>query len=459
MAKVVIIGAGLTGLSAAYHLEKKGFTDFIIVEKEKVPGGLCRSIKQDGFTFDYTGHLLHSSDAYFSSFLGDIMRDEQLNRIQRHSSIYSHDTYTPYPYQINLHGLPVKTVVECIEGYVHRKKSIRKPKSFAEWVLKFFGQGFGKSFFFPYQSKLLCYDPKKLAASWTGRFVPQTSLKQLLTGALAPQDAEIGYNASFLYPRNGIQRVIDKLSDTIKKSVAIKKTVVEIDLKQKIVRFEDGDSQSFDIIINTMPLDMLLRTIRDRVTTRFNNAPKNLVCTSVACLNLGVAQSIGGDKHWIYYPERQYPFYRLGFYHNFSTALAPSSCSSMYVECSYRKISERTVRRMIGAARSQVKQLFNITDNQIITENIVTIPHAYVVYDFWRERNLNPLLKDLERHGIYSIGRYGAWKYSSMQESVLDGKRVAETIVIQPACHDHLVRDTIDEKRKVGAIRQKVKEL
>ena len=69
MAKVIIIGAGLTGLSAAYHLEKKGFNDYLIVEKEDSPGGLCRSIKQDGFTFDYTGHLLHSNNAYFSEFL------------------------------------------------------------------------------------------------------------------------------------------------------------------------------------------------------------------------------------------------------------------------------------------------------------------------------------------------------------------------------------------------------
>lgn len=65
MAEVVIIGAGLTGISTAYHFEHYGFDDYILFEKESMPGGLCRSIMQDGFTFDYTGHLLHINNPMF----------------------------------------------------------------------------------------------------------------------------------------------------------------------------------------------------------------------------------------------------------------------------------------------------------------------------------------------------------------------------------------------------------
>lgn len=452
MAKVVIIGAGLTGLSTAYHLEKKGFTDFIIVEKEAQPGGLCRSVKQDGFTFDYSGHLLHSSDDYFSSFLKDIFSDELLNTVQRRSFIYSHDTYTRYPYQINLHGLPPETIIECIEGYVNRKKSIRKPKTFSEWVLKFFGQGLAESFFFPYQAKLLQYDPKKLAASWTGRFVPQTSLRQMLYGALQSSAEKVGYNASFLYPKLGIQCLIDRLIKKINKPVVTGKAVANIDLKKNVIFFEDGDSESFDIIINTMPLDLLLHSISDHSSTHFNRTAENLLCTSVACLNLGISRNIDAEKHWIYYPEKEYPFYRVGFYHNFSSSLVPASCSSMYVECSYKKnASYRSLQKMINDVQLNIKQLFNIDDSEIIAKNIIKMPHAYVVYDAWRERNLSVLLDGLKREGIYSIGRYGAWKYSSMQESVLDGKKVADTIVVQPACHfkktDKSKRRKLHEKR------------
>ena len=57
--KTLILGGGITGLSVAYHLEQKGHTDYLVLEKENEPGGLCRSIYKNGFTFDYAGHLLH----------------------------------------------------------------------------------------------------------------------------------------------------------------------------------------------------------------------------------------------------------------------------------------------------------------------------------------------------------------------------------------------------------------
>ncbi len=128
MAKIVIIGAGLTGLSTAYHFEKKGFSDFSIFEKESEIGGLCRSVQQDGFTFDYTGHLLHTSDTYFRKIIEELVGIENLHTITRRSFIYSHDTFTPYPFQINLQGLPTKVIAECIEGFIKRKK-IKKQKT------------------------------------------------------------------------------------------------------------------------------------------------------------------------------------------------------------------------------------------------------------------------------------------------------------------------------------------
>src|ERR1700722_12940766 len=101
MAEIVILGAGLTGLSAAYHLERQGFYNYKIFEKESTVGGLCRSVQQDGFTFDYTGHLLHISDPYFKHLIQTIANLETFNVIHRRSFVYSQQTYPPYPYQVN----------------------------------------------------------------------------------------------------------------------------------------------------------------------------------------------------------------------------------------------------------------------------------------------------------------------------------------------------------------------
>jgi protoporphyrinogen oxidase len=433
MAKVIIIGAGLSGLSAAYHLEKKGFHDYLIVEKEAHPGGLCRSIKHGEFIFDFTGHLLHSNNPYFSSLLVQLLGDN-VNTIMRRSFIYSHKIYTPYPYQVNLHGLPLKTILDCIEGFVKRKVSKKNPKLFTEWVLKNFGRGFAYSFFFPYQRKLLQYDVRKLSASWIGRFVPQTSLRQMLAGALHNNEENIGYNATFLYPRRGgIQYMSDQFVKKLDTQVITNCSVSTIDLKKRIITFKNGESISFDLIINTMPLDELLLCFDGCSSTNLVQSANKLLCTSVICLNLGIKRSSFSDKQWIYYPEKQYPFYRLGFYNTFSPALVPDGCSSMYVECSYRNKSGRSIKNIVQAARAEVKKLFNLSEDEIVVENILLMPHAYVIYDFWREQNLAKLLARLEQEGIYSIGRYGAWKYASMQEAVLDGRNVAHKIIVQPA--------------------------
>lgn len=431
MAKVVIIGAGLTGLSAAYHLENAGFFDYILCEKEENVGGLCRSVEQDGFTFDFTGHLLHASDPYFQKFISSVVGLEQFNTINRRSFIYSHETFTRYPFQINLHGLPIDVITECIEGYLNRTQSREKPKNFVQWVLQNFGPGFAKHFFMPFQSKIFAYDLRHITASWTGRFVPQTSLKQMLTGALTDNfDESIGYNAHFYYPKKGgIQSWIDALAKKIIKPILTNFAAQQIDLNKKIITFANGQKETFTHIINTTPLDNFIASVKEPSSTAFYAAQRKLLCNQVINFNLGIARENLTDKHWIYFPEKQFPFYRIGFPHNFSTHMAPEQHSSLYGELSFVKTTIKNQQNLIDNALKETKKLFKLRDEEIVCNKIIHIKHAYVIYNKWREQNLKSLLERLQEHQIFSTGRYGAWKYASMQEAVLDGKQVAETIL------------------------------
>ena len=154
MARVVIIGAGLTGLSAAYHLEQQGFFDYAIFETESTIGGLCRSRRSDGFTFDYTGHFFHSASTEIIDFLNTLMPHSPLSSHTRRSYIYSQERCTPYPYQTNLWGLPAETIIDCITGFV-RKKSDKKNGNFDAWVNTHFGAGFAQTFLFSLSRKNL----------------------------------------------------------------------------------------------------------------------------------------------------------------------------------------------------------------------------------------------------------------------------------------------------------------
>ena len=431
MARIVIIGAGLTGISAAYHLEKKQFFDYELFEKETTYGGLCRSIAQDGFTFDYTGHLLHASDDYFYALIKDLVGLEQLNTIQRRSFIYSQNRHTHYPFQVNLHGLPPKTIVECITGYLNRPQIIA-PMTFRDWVLTTFGTGFAQHFFFPYQQKIFAHKVNHLTANWTQRFVPSTSLEQILYGALsAPSDEQaIGYNARFLYPKKGgIISWVSQFANQLINPIRTTCSVTAVNMNSKTVTFSNGHSEPYDVLISTMPLDYMLILLREKASTHFVSARSKLLCNQVINFNIGVNHAELSEKHWVYFPEKEYPFYRVGFWHNFSKQMAPPGCSSLYGEFAFKNRSKRWVNHALKQSMATIKKLYGISTSEIITEKIISIPHAYVTYDQWREQHLPKLLQQLEEHDIYSVGRYGAWKYASMQEAVLDGKAVADQTI------------------------------
>ena len=433
MSSIVILGAGLTGLSAAFHLEQAGFFDYQIFEKDAIPGGLLRSSVHDGFTFDYTGHLVHISDPYFKSFVDYVASLNNWNCVQRNAFVYSHKTYTPYPFQSNLYGLPTQVIAECITEFIKKKKTTAQPKTFYDWVLKYFGKGIGKHFFFPYNSKILSYDVKKVHPSWTGRFVPNTTLEALFEGALHQKSvSSAGYNSSFYYPKQGgIQFLITSILGKLKNKVITGHKASSIDSKNKIIEFSNGRHESYNHLISTIPLNHLTANLEESSATNLAQATKKLICNTVLNFNLGINIPHLTNKHWVYFPEKKYDFYRLGFWHNISAASVPDGCSAVYGEMSYLPGTKTPaeLKSMLNRARSKTLEVLGIDEQNIITQKDLTLHHAYVIYDQWREKNLAKLLTTLQDLTIHSVGRFGEWKYSSMQEAVLDGKKVAETIL------------------------------
>ncbi len=434
MPEIVIIGAGLTGLSTAYHLEKNNFFDFAIYEKNARTGGLMRSEQSNGFVFDYTGHYLHVNDQNFHNFLNDISGIDTFDSIQRNSAVYTHNTHVDYPIQMNLFGLPTDFIYECINGYINRPTSRTKPQTFYDWVLKYFGKGFGEHFFFPYNSKLLAYPTKKIHHSWTGRFVPQTSLHNILKGALEKNPhAAVGYNNCFYYPKKGgIESFIKNLTNKISTKIQTNHEVVAIDQNKKTVTFSNGKTESYNVLITTAPLDYTLKTLAPKSHSTLSKTVEKLWCNSVINFNLGFSKQNIGPHHWVYFPEKEYQFYRIGFWSNISRSLAAPNCSSIYGELSYqpRKNSRASMQTHVDTSIAQTIDYLGLTDNDVKTALTLEIQHGYVTYDAWREKNLPKILASLQALNIHSTGRFGAWKYSSMQEAYNDGKNAATYALI-----------------------------
>jgi protoporphyrinogen oxidase len=426
---ILIIGAGLAGLSTAYHLRDRACR---VMEKEREAGGLCRSYQMDGFTFDYTGHLLHFRQAAIRELVEGLLAG-QLDKHSRRSYIYSHKTYTEYPYQVNTHGLPPDVVRECLLGFIATltaPPSGLKPeeRSFRQWILESLGEGFAKHFMVPFNEKLWQVPLDELTSDWVSWLVPKPDLKDVVNGALGIKDKAFGYNPSFLYPRRGGIGALPRAFLGGVKDIVYGSELIEVDTARRQAVFRDGRVEPYETLVSTMPVPELIRRCPD-LPKPIREAAEGLRCASVYNINLGVAREQVSDKHWIYFPEAEYPFYRAGFPMNFSPALGRPGCSSLYVEVSHRPEAVTPPAELLAQVRAGLERagIFR-PDDRIVVADVKDIRYAYVLFDRHRARALPAILAELESRGIHSIGRYGRWEHTSMEDAIAQGRQLAEKL-------------------------------
>lgn len=423
---IAIIGAGLTGLSTAYHLSDLPYSVF---DSEKEIGGLCRSVKQNGFIFDYTGHLLHMKNPYTKNFIESILPNVFMVKTRK-ASVFLKDRYLPYPFQANLHGLPKKVVLECLFDFAKKRISSKNKDdlNFKEWVIETFGKGISEQFFIPYNEKLFRTGLGNLTRNWASWSIPCPSLTEVIRGAIGIKNIGMGYNSSFYYPaKTGIDVLPKELEKRVR-GIQLNKKMVSVDISNKIISFNDGTKQNYNYLVSTLPLPNLLEKI-EGLPDSFKEISKNLNHVSVQNLNIGINRKKITDFHWIYFPERKYPFYRVGCCSNISNALAPENTSSLYIEISSRPEKKKSIEQITAETIEGLKMcgILKKTDS-IIEKNYIEIEHGYVIFDKFREKILPDIFSFLEKNNIFSIGRYGSWTYSAMEDSILKGKEIAETL-------------------------------
>jgi protoporphyrinogen oxidase len=419
---VLIIGAGITGLSCGYYLREKGVENHLIVEKQNHIGGLCSSIIKDGFTFDWSGHLLHLHTQHGKDLVNSLLKDN-LSKLTRKAFIRSNGVYTKYPFQMNLYGLPQRVVNECVLGVLKTRLKNERfsfDDSFEKWAKTVFGPGICKHFMYPYNRKLWKFPLSKLTANWCSPFVPRPSVEDVIKGAYSDSSKKIGYNATFSYPKKGgIGALCNALAKN-QKNIRLNCSLERVDLKNKTAFVKGMGQIRFKKLVNTSPIKEFVSKI-ENCPADIKAQARNLKCTPVQVLNVGIKKSVK-NKHWIYFPERKFPFYRVGFANNFSDHVSPKGTSSLYVEVSGRKINKAEVFKSL-------KNLGLIKKNSdIVTSLHLNIPYGYVIYDKQRTHALKKITDHLVKNDCFSIGRYGAWKYSFMEESILDAHKTIRYI-------------------------------
>jgi len=468
-----VIGAGPTGLSAAYHLDQ----DTLLLERNETVGGWCRSIEDKGFTFDYAGHIMFSNDPYvlelYQALLGDNVHWQN-----REAWIYSKGVHTRYPFQGALYGLPPKVIAECITGAIEaRYGSTRQPdttssaanckvatgdvkdlddccadgavlpaaastasavalhtqapRNFEEFIYKVWGAGIAKHFAIPYNRKLWTVPLTDMETSWLGGRVPLPDLNEIIEGALEPVAKPMGPNARFGYPKKGgFEALMKGFLPHIKGTVETSAKVVQLIPQEKLVALADGRRFHYDQLVSTMPLPELVKVIGENAPAEVHAAAQGLRHISIRCVNLGIARENITDKHWIYYPEDSI-FHRIFVQGNASPHCNPPGGFGLTCEISY---SEHKPLPLDGEALVErcmadlVKVGLLKSEDKLITSSLVDMPYAYVLYDHARAKNVETIRSWMAQHDIVLAGRYSEWEYYNSDHAFLAGRKAAQAV-------------------------------
>ncbi|HEY3423717.1 MAG TPA: NAD(P)-binding protein [Negativicutes bacterium] len=444
----VIIGAGPTGLSAAYHLGEGS----LLLEQHETLGGCCRSLKDKGFVFDYAGHVMFSNDPYVHRMYKLLLSDN-VHWQDRDAWIFSKNTYTRYPFQGSLYGLPPQVIKECILGAIDARFSKipdnkaclsasetadyrlamqnpgEYPQNLEQFIYKEWGVGIARHFAIPYNRKLWGLPLNEIETSWLSGRVPLPDLEEMVDGALKPVPKPMGLNARFGYPlQGGIQSLMNGFQPYIKGQVKLGAKVVAVLPHCRQVNLKDGTYYRYQTLISTMPLPVLIALMGDQAPSDIRRAARSLRHISIRNVNLGIGRPNLTGKHWVYLPEDQV-FHRIFVQGNASPYCSPAGGFGLTCEISYSELKplpcegEALIKRCIEDC---VKIGMIKPGERLITVNQVDMPYAYVIYDHNRAKNMGMIRSWLEAKKIITAGRYGEWEYYNSDHALIAGKTAAE---------------------------------
>jgi protoporphyrinogen oxidase len=390
--KTLIIGGGITGLSAASFLPH---SDYLVIEKDSIPGGYCKTTTRGDYTWDYSGHFFHFNNPEIKNYILENMESEML-QVTKITDIDYKRNIIDFPFQFNIDQLPKAEYKECLEDLNNVGET--DLSTFKSFVRSTLGKGICDKFIIPYNEKLYACDLDELEYDSMGRFFPKSKAKS--------------YNDTFIYPKGGsyeyIKSVLKRLDSN---KILLNTELISLDLENKIAKTNKGDIK-FEQLISTLPFN------------KFNPNPK-LSANKVAVFNLGFSTGSPIKTHWRYFPGNEI-FYRVGFYNN----ILGQEKLSLYVEIGAqadRKLDETELLMQV-LADLEDSGIIEGGVHELVDYQFLVMNPAYVhitkdskqIYDEWCQE-YNP-------QGIYSIGRYGSWTYCSIEDNIIEAQQTVKIL-------------------------------
>ena len=440
--KIVIIGAGPTGLGAGYRLKELGYKNFRIFERSPYVGGLATSFKDsEGFTWDIGGHVMFSHYDYYTKLFDTLMGD-QYQENMRECWVRMFDTWVPYPFQNNIRYLPREVCYECLSGLIEAQtqRDHKSARNFEEFIYAVFGDGIAKHFMIPYNFKVWAHPARLMNKEWIGERVAVVDINRALKNViLEEEDYAWGPNNQFKYPLfGGTGEFYARFHPVLKDHITLNAEVEFIDVKKKQILFSDGEVVRYDDLISAVPLDRLCNDyMNGAVPESVKTAAANLRHSGGYMVGIGIKQPCPSTKSWMYFPEANSPFYRVTYLSNYSKYMTPDAAQyySLLCETSYSEfkpvrgttIVEDTIQGLInsGMLREEDRR-------DIVSTWVYNATYSYPTPTVERDAILSRTIPWLERNDVYSRGRFGMWKYevSNTDHTLMQGVELVNRLLL-----------------------------
>lgn len=442
--KYLIVGAGPTGLGAAYRLRQLGEENFLLIERDEYAGGLATTfVDAQGFLWDIGGHVQFSHYTYFDELMLAALGADGWLHHQRESWVWLMERFVPYPFQNNIRHLPKESQWACIQGLLALLKQppTTRPANFADWVSQSFGEGLAEVFMRPYNFKVWAHPLELMSFSWIGERVATVDVERIISNIYHERDeVSWGPNSTFQFPKNGgtgaIWRRVAEMIGAQYFQFGV--GVAHIDSDTKIATLSSGEQIQYEFMLSTMPIDKLCDTVAETPTALREESKKLLrSATNIVGIGLhGQAPAHLATKCWLYFPQNDSPFYRTTVFSNYSPnnvpdaskywSLMTETSESAFKPVNQETILEETIQGLINSklieSRAQIASTWQYRTD-----------YGYPTPSVGRDAILAQLNPFFESKNIYSRGRFGSWKYeiSNQDHSLMLGVEWVNRILLQ----------------------------
>jgi protoporphyrinogen oxidase len=415
------------------------------MDESPSPGGRAASVTTpEGFTFDYGGHVLFPHEEYveFIELLNRVVPEWHLSTPIR--GVWIHDQLIPTPVQRNIHRLPLPTMAACLWGLWRRTSNgaARGEPSLRQYLDAQFGRALTRHVLGPLNQKMWAHSPDELGSAWSShrsgskeKNIPDVSVLSVLRNWLLNRD-EPGWTASTTvrYPlRGGCGAIWERIFESLpKKYRRLKSRVDGIDTRSKRLYLADGSIVQYERLISSIPLDVLLRLLRDQPKLRAKGREVRATRVQIFGFGLrGAMPAVLKGVHAINVPSPEVPFWRVNFPSNFSPGNVPDPENTWSILCEASIAPDSNVRYDQGHIEAALRQMGLLpSGTEAVSIFSTALEHGYPVPFAGRDKLLNEVQEQLEQLDIFSRGRFGGWRYevSNQDHAFMQGLEVVDRL-------------------------------